>query len=745
LLKKSNDSAKNQRPTSLVKELTNKQLISITVILLTIISFYSLFTIKVEGDQLEKKVDESIHYLADIISIPLWTIQEQVIQLIVDSLFQDPDVLFIKITDNSRNEDIVILQKNSSFPRIIAHRDIYYNNRVIGHIEYAYSKKSYVTRILNLIVFELLVSIFVFFSLLIMNKKIIKSYIKSPIDQLSQILNSYNEEGSNDNTSTIKFEEFQPLLVVFNNMKKDIFRDTVERKKNHEALQKSEENLKTILNSIGDGVIATDIHCNVIRMNHVAERLTGYSSEYANGKSLKEIFQIENPLTGEILINPVEKILSGERSMKQLTSTMLISRDSSTYQISNSASLILNKEEETMGVVMVFSDITEELVLQEQLNHKNRMDAIGQLAGGMAHDFNNMLGGIMNSAQLLKSPKRNLDGKGIKYVDLILQASERAADLTAKLLAFGRKGKIASTVVDLHKIIDETASILMSTIDKKIKISVDKQAQAFKVVGDGSVLQNAFLNLCINSSQALPDGGEIHIISRNITLNRTYCNTSTFDIEPGEYCEIEILDSGLGIATENLTKIFEPFYTTKELGKGTGLGLSAVYGTVQDHHGAITVYSEVGSGSSFHIKLPCSYERIETGKKREQILSGSGTILIVDDEELIRITGRDMLITMGYKVLLAENGEEAVDVFTNNYSEIDLVLMDMIMPLMNGREAFEKMRNIDNKCKVIISSGFTKDENLEELRQEGLAGFIRKPYRDYELSKLLDNVLNTQS
>jgi len=521
-----------------------------------------------------------------------------------------------------------------------------------------------------------------------------------------------------------------------------ISRDITERKHSENQLAAERERLAVTLQSIGDGVITTDVAGNVVLMNRVSEKLTGWIQQEAKGKPLTTVFHIINEQTGKPIGNPVENVLATGEIVGSANHIVLNAKEDTEYLIADSGAPIFDKNHEIIGTVLVFRDITEEHRKDRQLHQAQKLESVGILAGGIAHDFNNILAGIMNAAELLKSPKRTLDDKGKKYVDLILQASERAADLVAKLLAFGRKGKNVSTTVDIHKIVDDTLSILNNTIDKKIVISVNKKSRKNKVIGDDSSLQNALLNLCINASHAMPDGGRIQITTRNVELNKTHCTASTFDLNPGEYCEIEVSDTGCGIPFEDLNHIFEPFYTTKEQGKGTGLGLSAVYGTIQDHHGSITVNSAYGSGTTFNLLLPCSDEEIEVKNISKDVQSGSGLILLVDDEELIQITGKIMLEEFGYNVLLAGNGHEAVEIFQKQNKEIDLVIMDMIMPEVNGREAFYKMKEIDKNCKIIFSSGFTKNENISELKESGLLGFLRKPFRDYELSQLLAEILS---
>lgn len=396
-------------------------------------------------------------------------------------------------------------------------------------------------------------------------------------------------------------------------------------------------------------------------------------------------------------------------------------------------------------------DITERKKAQEELNHVRKMEAVGQLAGGIAHDFNNMLGGIMGAAELLRNPKRGLDEKGRKLTDLILRASSQAANLTTKLMAFGRKGRVTSQVADINRIVSDSVAILQKTIDRKIVISMFPAGTAAPVLADVTGLQNAFINLGINAAHAMPDGGALSFDQRIVDLGPADCDGSPFKIRPGRYVEIEVGDSGCGIEPENLEHIFEPFFTTRKQGQGSGLGLAAVYGTVREHQGAIQVFSRVGEGTVFLIHLPLCDGHVgedATANTQEAVpYIGRGRILLVDDEDIILNVGRDLLEELGYEVVTAADGFAAVNIFRGNQGnqgnqeKIDLVITDMLMPKMNGRELFYQLRQIDPDCPVILASGYTDNAGLDEMKRDGLRGFLPKPFNSEDLKRLLGEVM----
>lgn len=516
------------------------------------------------------------------------------------------------------------------------------------------------------------------------------------------------------------------------------------RKKVEEALRRSEGNLRTTLDSIGDAVISTDAETRITRMNPVAEALTGWADGEAIGHPLDEVFRVVHSQTRENIGNLAQKVLDCGEIIGLADDVILIARNGSEHEVADSGAPIRNEYGEIAGVVLVFRDVTQERALQVQVQQSHKMDTIGQLAGGVAHDFNNMLGGIIGATELLERLLPD-DPKTNKFLSIIMESAERAADLTTKLLAFARKQHVSSTPVDAHLALGNAVSLLENTVDRRVQITTKLAAESTMVVGDLTQLQNVFLNLCINASQAMPEGGNLSISTQVVELDEIFCNISVFDLCPGEYLEVEIRDDGCGISSENMDRIFEPFFTTKEQGKGTGLGLAAVFGTVQQHHGAVAAYSEVGIGSVFSVLLPLTESSPVGVRPAVEVQTGTGLILVVDDETVMRATAAAILEDLGYEVLLAENGQVGFEIFREKHHEIDLVVLDMIMPEMNGRDCFVEMRKVDPEAKILISSGFTRDDELSDLRAVGLAGFIRKPYRGVVLSQMVSVALSVEN
>ncbi len=408
-------------------------------------------------------------------------------------------------------------------------------------------------------------------------------------------------------------------------------------------------------------------------------------------------------------------------------------------------SLVLTPIPEENYINIYGQDITESKQLEEQLRQSEKMQAIGQLAGGVAHDFNNQLGVILGSAELLG--KTLDDERQQRYLGSIKTAGLRAADLTQKLLAFSRKGKYLSQPLEIHKIIAEVVTLLEHSIDKRIKIGQQLNASQNTVIGDSALLQNALLNLALNARDAMPDGGEIIFATDLIYLGADECSKFGKQLTAGEYLLVSVSDSGCGMDADTQRHMFEPFYTTKSEGRGTGLGLASVYGTVKNHSGTIEVVSEPGRGTRIKIFLPlvAAEQAMKTAPRADQIIAGDGHILVVDDEQPFRDMIGEMLVELGYRVTICSDGKEAINLYRDHWQQYDLVILDMIMPELSGRDTFLAMHQFNPEIRVLLSTGFSSEENIQELIELGLSSFLAKPFSQQELSEKVAAALGRSS
>ena len=470
-------------------------------------------------------------------------------------------------------------------------------------------------------------------------------------------------------------------------------------------------------------------------VNPAGESITGYSESELIGENWWNIMYPGDDY------EQVEKLFKDFASGAVYDYQMqMTSKDGNKHTISWSSLSRCDEKGKIVEIIGFGNDVTKRISLEDELRQSKKMDAIGQLAGGIAHDFNNMLAGILGAAEILKM-RINNDEKQVNFLNIILESTKRASELTSKLLTFSRKGKVESVAINVHQVINETVSLLRTSIDKKIEVQSHLNATKSTIIGDFSQLQNTFLNLGINASHAMPEGGRLLFTTNLVCLNSTFCQNHAFNLTPGNYLAIEIRDTGCGIPPGQLERIFEPFYTTKEQGKGTGLGLSAAYAAVQQHNGSITVESAVNFGTVFHILLPLSNQKESIMESKKPQTKGEGCILIVDDEIFIRSIAQTILEDLGYTILQAENGKKALDIYLAN-DQIDLIILDIVMPEMDGRECFETLIKLNPEIKIILSSGYSRNADVESMKKMGLKAFIRKPYLASELSNLVSEVLN---
>jgi nitrogen-specific signal transduction histidine kinase/CheY-like chemotaxis protein len=386
-----------------------------------------------------------------------------------------------------------------------------------------------------------------------------------------------------------------------------------------------------------------------------------------------------------------------------------------------------------------FRDVTDKKRLEEQLLQAQKMEAIGTMAGGIAHDFNNLLMGILGNASLVLS---EISANHPYHTEIknIEQYAQNGAHLTRQLLGFARGGKYEVIPTDLNRLIKKTTEMFSHT-RKEIRIYDKYETNIRNVDIDQGQIEQVLMNIYVNAWQAMPGGGDIYVQTENITLDEN--DAHSYGLEPGNYVKTSITDTGIGMDETTRQKIFEPFFTTKELGRGTGLGLAAVYGIIANHDGSIRVYSEKGKGTTFIIYLPASEKEVPKEKKLpEEFFMGTETVLLVDDEDMVSDIGKRLLERLGYNVLVAGGGKEAIEMYDKNKDKIKLVILDMIMPGMGGGEAFERLKTINPGIKVLLSSGYSMNGQAAQIMARGCKGFIQKPFNLKELSKKVRSFLD---
>lgn len=366
--------------------------------------------------------------------------------------------------------------------------------------------------------------------------------------------------------------------------------------------------------------------------------------------------------------------------------------------------------------------------LEAQLRHAQKMESIGTLAGGVAHDFNNLLTAIIGNAQLALSRLTPEDPLNDHLIE-IETSGRRAAELTRQLLIFSRREKLERSHINLNDTIGQFVRMLRRIIGEDLELRFQAASDLSTVFADPSQIEQVIMNLAVNARDAMPDGGQLTIETQNMIIDEAYCRTRPY-ARPGKHVQISVTDTGVGIDADTQQHIFEPFFTTKEVGKGTGLGLALVYGIVKQHDGLIEVRSEVGRGTTFKINLPAQENAVEERAYETQpkLRGGAETILVAEDEEVLQRLVKEILTGLGYQVILTRDGEAAVESYSIHRDQIDLVILDMVMPRMSGREAYERIRTLGSDVPVIFTTGYSADMAQNKFVDETGAAFIQKPF-----------------
>ncbi|MBI5664817.1 MAG: response regulator [Nitrospirae bacterium] len=643
---------------------------------------------------------------------------------------------------------------------------------------------------------------------------------------------------------------------------------TLSKHRTDKQLKENEKWLSTVLSSIGDAVITTDINGNIVFMNPAAETLTGWMIREASGKAVEEILNIINEQTGEKVKDPVEKVLRDKMITSLADHTVLITKDGVKIPIDDSSAPIKDEKDNITGVVLVFSDITElrqsekfiknilesvgegfividkeyrilsanrafceyvqtpgedvigkrcyevshyvnkpcyekgeecpvrytfetgkphtvihthydkdgkssyveirsfamknesgetisviELInditekkkLESQLRQAQKMEAVGLLAGGVAHDFNNILTAVVGYGNLLKM-KMKEDDPLRHNVTQILASVERGANLTHSLLAFSRKQVMNPRPVNFNTIVESVYKLLKRLIGEDIELKTLLTDEDVTVMADSGQIEQVLMNLATNARDAMPGGGSLTIETERTELSGEYVIGHGFGVT-GTYVQISVTDTGTGMDEATKAKLFEPFFSTKEVGKGTGLGLAMIYGIIKQHNGYVNVYSELGEGTTFKIYLPVIKAKIEEHKQAEIISSvgGTETILIAEDDEAARVLTKTVLQEFGYTVIEAKDGEDAVEKFMGNKNKIDLLVLDVIMPRKSGPEAYNEIKKSMPGIKAVFISGYTTDAIHKKRLLEDNINFVSKPFSPQVILQKIREVLDQRA
>ena len=541
-----------------------------------------------------------------------------------------------------------------------------------------------------------------------------------------------------------KFPAFvtaQPIFDTENNMTGTlcVALDLTEIKQVKGALLKSEEQFRELAELLPETVFEMDLTGRLVFVNKKAFDTFGYTA-----RDMKEglnCFNMLVPEHRERAKENIRKIINGEKiGISEYTA---LRKDKSTF-ICMLHSAVINHKGKPSGLRSFIIDISEKKRLENRIFQTQRMESVGTLAGGIAHDFNNILMGIQGNISLLefdidsgKLNKENSAGK-IRSINHLIK---NGSNLTRQILGFAREGQIDIKPVDLNKLIKHH-NIMFGRTRKALTIVENFEDNLMAADIDKNQIEQVLLNIYINAYQAMQESKKIYVQTKNIVLDEDF--DKTCQTKPGKYIKISITDTGHGIDKKIISRIFEPFFTTKKIGaRGTGLGLATSYGIVRNHGGFIKVYSEKGLGATFSIFLPASRQKaFEPPDMPARLMKGNETVLVVDDEDMVLDVGTQILKTMGYKVLSAHSGKEAVKIFHEQHDNIDIVVLDMIMPEMSGEETFNELKKINPNIKVLLASGYSANEQAKNMLERGCNAFIQKPFSLKELSRKIRDILD---
>ncbi len=747
----------------MLKYIRSKIIIKLIIGLVLIVfvsSGFTLYTLKkVNTLKTEKNLEDDINFNFNLVkngyNILLYNFDDKTIQKMNNLLLLNENIIAINIF-NGQDLFVATMRENGSIKNITKPYTLTVNNQYIskisgdmsykdlnlGKIEIFYTKELAVKEIQAQVRSLLMTFIFMSLAIILFVYLMMKFSIIKQVQQLSRIStyiardNAYSLRVENHST-----DEIGNLFNGFNNMLDKIeARDT--------ELKKTKSYLSNIIESMPSMLITIDENNVITQWNQAAVLVTGVPAVNVIGKNIFEVTGLfDNFLTAS-------KEFITKRVPHYLYRQHLNGDDDNLKNISFYP-LITNG---VKGLVVRVDDVTELEKKDEQLRQMQKMETVGTLAGGLEHDFNNVLGGIVGIVSIMKYEILSNDGitpeKLNDYINIIEESGQRATDMVQQLLALSRKYELVLINTDLNSSTKHVIRLCKNSFEKSVEIDYRPYPERAIYLADPTQIEQVILNLCLNAYHAMTlmkkeddhQGGLLTIRIEKILADKYFCNHHP-EAEEIEYWRLMIGDTGVGMDSKTIAKMFEPFFTTKEKGKGTGLGLAMVYNIIKQHNGFIDVYSEINIGTTISVYLPVlkEFNENEVNQVRDKVIKGEGTILVIDDEAMMRNIAKTMLEDCNYKIYYAEDGVSGLEKYLQHKDEIDMVLLDMVMPKLSGEEVYDELKKINPDIKVLLTSGFLQDDRVQKVLSKGVNGFIQKPYTIEKLSKAVDRILNEKN
>ncbi len=718
------------------KNLRQKFSISIGSVIFICFALFSLYLLIDQNSINKRTLKENSERYTELLVLSnrehVWNFNYSGLTDTCRAFYMTPEIAEIKIVDNNGTTLINLNDKKVVSRETPIIRDILLNNQKIGELQLVVSRDEYNRKVLSIIL-KLIGLFVVIFAITLQSVRAVTGRVLKPLNEMLGVVDKISHGDMSKSISVKSNDEIGILAENFNNMMYKV--------------KESIASIQSIIEFMPSIIIQLDTEGRVLEWNRLAEKFAGFAIESARGRHLAEI----KPEISVYLLSAKTAIDSGKPFA--LYRIHLSGYEEMYFNIF----VFPLKLEHSESLVLRIDDITELEKKDVQIRQSQKLESIGLLASGVAHDFNNILGGILGTASLLRYKISNKAVDSIegfsKDLELVEKSCENGAAIVSQLLNLSRKDTdIELHPMDLNDILSQIGKICMNSIDRMVSITVTPYNGFAKAMINSSQIQQTLLNLCINASHAMTimrkpgehKGGHLDIGIVKIQSDLYFVNNHPGSSE-GEYWRIYVKDTGVGMDNKTLSKIYDPFFTTKTNTaiKGTGLGLSIVYSIVRAHRGFIDVYSEVELGTVFSIYLPVLNEESALSDLAAQgeIVRGNGTILVVDDEEVMRSYTESMLIECGYNVITGTNGEEAVELYKNNSDVISGVILDMVMPVKSGYEAMKDLIKINPDLKIMMTSGLYSKTLIDDVINAGARDFIEKPYSMLQLSQKLNSIL----